>query len=67
LKPIDEKFHMFEIPARIFGKRVEPAMPEAETGKYAEELSEYAVYPFYSLHDTRLLLALPPLEKRIKP
>jgi len=49
------------------GSEFKPAMPEAETGKYAEKLSEYAVYPFYSLHDTRLLLALPPLEKRIKP
>jgi hypothetical protein len=49
------------------GSESNPALPETETGKYAEELSEYAVYPFYSLHDTRRLLALPPLGERIKP
>jgi hypothetical protein len=49
------------------GSESNPALPETETAKYAEELSEYAVYPFYSLPNTWRLLALPPWGKRMKP
>ena len=49
------------------GSESNPALPETETGKYADELSEYAVYPFYSLPNTWRLLTLSPLGERMKP